>query len=271
MSMDFDVDANVDPINTPFPIVREDGSVKGIAWFEDFINAEDDADHPRTVDEISEPLEPHQILSSSTTILEAVEIFGSRRNRYFYVFHVDKITGVIFYSDLFKPLGRLAFLALALEIEDDALSLCRSPEVSDRCWNSLSLNRKDKAVEVFRRRYRRGPELHDANEDGRLVSLCRGHSDLALLIACTHLVDKATMLWKQRLVPGKEAEVLGFFNDLKEIRDKCAHPRLGEDELLPKEQLASFVNSAKRMRESLREARSGQVIVPPGHVLLDAV
>jgi hypothetical protein len=46
----------------------------------------------------------------------------------------------------------------------------------------------------------------------------------------------------------------GVFNDLKEVRDQCAHPGGGEQELVPKARLAHFVNSAKRMRDSLREA-----------------
>lgn len=39
-----------------------------------------------------EQLEPSEMLSSSTTILEAVELFGSRPNRYFYVIHVNEVT-----------------------------------------------------------------------------------------------------------------------------------------------------------------------------------
>jgi hypothetical protein len=55
------------------------------------------------------------------------------------------------------------------------------------------------------------------------------------------------------IAPATQADVLGFFNDLKEIRDQCAHPG-GEVELIRKKQLARFVHSARRMRLSLREA-----------------
>jgi hypothetical protein len=86
-------------------------------------------------------------------------------------------------------------------------------------------------------------------------------SDIGLLIECTNLVDKATMIWKQKLItPATQAEVLGFFNDLKEIRDKCAHPG-GEEELVPKERLAHFVDSAKRVRSSLRESMQTHGVV----------
>jgi hypothetical protein len=75
------------------------------------------------------------------------------------------------------------------------------------------------------------------------------------LIECTNIVDKATMIWKRRLISGAtRAEVLGLFNDLKEVRDQCAHPGGGQRDLIPKTHLAHFVNSAKRMRDSLRLA-----------------
>jgi hypothetical protein len=61
------------------------------------------------------------------------------------------------------------------------------------------------------------------------------------LIACTHLVDKARMIWKQRLITtATSKDVLGFFQELKTIRDLCVHP--GNEakslEALPKERLA---------------------------------
>ena len=43
------------------------------------------------------PLDPNELLSSSTTILDAVEIFGSQSNEYFYIIHTNKIIGVMFY------------------------------------------------------------------------------------------------------------------------------------------------------------------------------
>ena len=245
-------EADLDPFNNPSRVIRSDGSVKGMVWYEDYRQLEPD-DGPQTVDEVMQPLEPSEILSSSTTVLDAVEIFGSKPNRFFYVIHVNDIIGVVFYRDLFKPLGRLAFLALALEIEDQALALCRSASINERCWQSISDNRKRKAIELFKLRYECEPKLNGgAREKGDVSSLLRLPSDISLLIGCTNLVDKATMIWKQRLLPlAKQADVLGFFNDLKEIRDRCAHPG-SEGELLPKERLAHFVNSAKRMSGSLR-------------------
>ena len=123
----------------------------------------------------------------------------------------------------------------------------------ESCDRAVSDNRKRKAIDLFKVRYGREPQLNEATaETDVIISLTRrAPSDLSLLIGCTNLVDKATMIWKQRLIPpAKQADVLGFFNDLKEIRDGCAHPGL-DAELLPKERLAHFVNSAKRIRGSL--------------------
>ncbi len=74
------------------------------------------------------------------------------------------------------------------------------------------------------------------------------------LIACTNLIDKARMIWKEKLIPSDTlADVLRFFHKLQDMRNTCAHP--GEhDALLPKNDLGSFVNYAFKMRDSLRAA-----------------
>jgi hypothetical protein len=214
-------------MSNPSRVVDADGRIKGIVWFGNYFGVPDP--NERTVDDVMEKLEPDAIVSSSTTILEAVELFVSRPNYCFYVVHVNEIVGIVFYSDLFKPLGRLAFLALALEIEDQALALCRTPAIADRAWHALSENRRRMAIEVFRRRYGRDPDL-----SRNLRALVQPEqSDVSLLIACTNLIDKATMIWKMRLVEAANRDdVLGFFTDLKKIRDRCAHPG-SDEELIP--------------------------------------
>lgn len=243
-------DPNLDPFNNPSRVLGSDGSVRGIVWFENYWRLEHD-DGAQIVDEVMEHLEPNEIISSSTTILEAVELFGTKPNRYFYVVHVNEVIGVVFYGNLFKPLGRLAFLALALEIEDQALALCRSVPINERAWQSLSDNRRGMAIELFNRRYGREPNLDQHRQGARETFLLGQPPDISLLIGCTNLVDKATMIWKLRLIAGaNRAGVLGFFNDLKDIRDRCAHPGTDE-ELISKARLAEFVASAKRIRTAL--------------------
>jgi hypothetical protein len=248
------------PDYNPSRVVAGDGSIIGLVWHEysdPCSDPEDEDEDYHTVDEgtyiyhtVEEKmvkLEPNQIVSSSTTVLEAVELFANSPNGYFYVVHVNEIIGVVFYGDLFKPLSRLAFLALALEIEDQALALCRLPTIIDRAWQALSENRRGKAIELFKLRYRRDPSF------GRKPGLRELGlpSEMPILIGCTNLVDKATMIWKLRLVEAaSRADVLGFFKDLREVRDRCAHPG-SDEELIPKDRLAKFVETALRIRTSL--------------------
>ena len=124
----------------------------------------------------------------------------------------------MFYRDLFKPLGRLAFLALALEIEDQALKLCQSVPINEQCWFSITDPRKRKALDLFKLRYEREPELKADKGYGiswslnRLVAGLPQLPDVSLLIGCTTLIDKARMIWKQQLVDANTLkDVLGFF------------------------------------------------------------
>jgi hypothetical protein len=241
-------------MNYPSRIVDANGTVKGILWFENWGFIEF-GDEPSVVDEVAEQLEPNQFVSSDTNVFDAVQFFAMKENRYFYVLSRNEIVGVLFYQDLFKPLGRLAFIALALEIEDLALRLCRTESVIERCWLSIPNSRRLKAIELFKSRHKRDPQHSDLSKKPTLALLFtqrRNVSDLELLIESTHLVDKATMIWKQRLISeATRAEVLGFFNELKEVRDQCAHPGGDDLELIPKTRLAHFVSSARRMRDSL--------------------
>jgi hypothetical protein len=144
-----------DPIDLPSRIVDKKGDVRGVMLSTDFFNASASfADNDTVTEVVAEELPLNQLLSSATTILDAVELFARKEHRYFYVVHVDGIIGVIFYNDLFKPLGRLAFLALALEIEDLALKLCQSAQFRDRCWQSIPDSRKSYAIKIFELRVR---------------------------------------------------------------------------------------------------------------------
>lgn len=42
-----------------------------------------------------ERIDPHEFLSSATTILDVVELFGAKRNEHFYVIHVNEVIGVL--------------------------------------------------------------------------------------------------------------------------------------------------------------------------------
>jgi hypothetical protein len=268
-------DEGLDPINYPSRVVDSDNDTVGVVWYGDYAFEEDDEGRQWTqIDEVMQHLEPNRLLSSSTTILDAVELFASKDNEYFYVIDINKIIGVLFYTDLFKPIGRLAFLSLALEIEDLAVRLCQSPKLSEKCWLAISDERKRKSIDLFTRRFSRKPclklEVRDQIADGDLRDLTEvglekpslmqilrnpeRQSEMSLLIGCTQLVDKATMLWKQKLItPATRSQVLGVFKELRDVRDSCAHPG-NDEELLAKNRLGDFVISAMQMRKNLYEA-----------------
>lgn len=223
-----------DPYNDPSRVTDDTGDVIGILWFDNYYEADDSL----PVTELMDAIEPNEFLTASTSIFDAVEIFGKKSNTYFYVTETNDVIGVVNFRDLFRPIGRLAFLALTLEIEDEALTICQHPPLREKCWKSLSENRQKKASELFRVRYEREPN----------------DKDFSRLIECTHLVDKATMIWKQRLLDNAaRSDVLGFFKKLKIVRDRCAHPG-GDAQVLPRAELAGFIESARSVRKSLRKS-----------------
>ena len=220
--------------NDPSRVTDDQGDVIGILWFNDYYDADDSA----LVTEVMRNVEPHEFLNASTSIFDAVEVFGRKRNDYFYVTEINEVIGVLNFRDLFRPVGRLAFLALTLEIEDEALTLCQHPPIREKRWEVDLREPPEQGHRAIRLRYEREPN---------------SERDVSRLIECTHLADKATMIWKQRLLDNTaRSEVLGLFKKLRMVRDRCAHPG-GDARLLPREELADFIASANSVRKNLRE------------------
>ena len=127
----------------PCRVIGSDGNVVGMLSFNDVMacnatgsdetSSDETSDPVFIVDQIVENIEPHRFLSRDTTILDAVELFSASSETHYYVIHTNKIVGTLCFSDLFKPLGRLTFLALALEI-DVLFKQCIS-EAQPRCGN----------------------------------------------------------------------------------------------------------------------------------------
>lgn len=235
----------------PSPIIGQDGTV-GIVWFED-IDTE-----VTSLGEAMERLSPNQFLPATTTILDAIELFTAGNRNYYFVLHKDDITGVLYFSDIFKPLGRLAFLALALQIEQLALRLCQISGVCERCWKSLPPRRQRKAREQYQRRFGcPAGRISGKNITPKVRRVIRS------IVGCTYLVDKANMIWKCKLIPSAtRSSVLGFFSTLEEIRNLCAHPSAESDlvEALPRERMGEFVRNARKMQGDLKKSFSYHLI-----------
>jgi hypothetical protein len=147
---------------------------------------------------------------------------------------------------------------------------------------SISDNRKQMSLGFFRQRYHRKPRMGEAmraaisnteirdltegcpvNTRTEFYSDHGGEADVLRLIACTQLKDKATMIWKKQLITGSsKTDVLGFFDELRKVRDTCAHPG-HDDPILAQDRLADFVSSAMRMRKSLQEAIQNSTVEAP--------
>jgi hypothetical protein len=244
-------DLGFDPINNPSRVIDSDGAFIGMLWYDDYLMM-DRLEDKTIVEDVMRVVTPDECLSSSTAVMDAVSLFATRHHDLFYLIDVNQVSGVLRYRDLFKPLGRLTFLALALEIEDLAVRLCQSTFLRAGCWSALSEGRKDKAVEQFKLNYER--EVVRGEESS---------ADIFRLIGCTQLKDKASMIWKQRLIAGaRQADVLGVFERLREVRDRCAHPGDYKPPL-PKEDLAAFIKSERSLRSSLWEAMQKHNVEPP--------
>jgi hypothetical protein len=242
-------DPHFHPWDNPSRVIDAHGRILGMLSYEDcMLTGEEVEVEEFVVEDIMNRVEPHQILSCETTILDAVDLFGTKPNARYYVNRGNELIGYLEYTDLFAPLGRLAFLALALEIEAQALRLCQLASIRESCWLSISEQRKLKATQLFTKRFGREPKLEHEPTDWS--------PDIVNLIQCTQLADKATMIWKQKLInSATRVEVLGCFKQLRLIRDYCAHPGgNGPPSEFSKEMLHQFINSAKRMRSSFGES-----------------
>ena len=200
--------------------------------------------------------EPWQFLSSATTILEAVRLFTREFSATcFYVIHGNQVVGFLRYGNLFRPVGRLAFLALALEIEDQALKLCQHQPFRDAAWQSISDNRRCKAIELFRQRYACEPEQP---------------RDIYKLIECTQLSDKAVMIWKTKMISAasSRSELLRFFEQLRGIRDQCAHAQSPGSDLISIHKLSEFIDDAANMRKRLNELLLNHRVCRLQHALI---
>jgi hypothetical protein len=87
-------DPMLDPLNDPCRVIASDGRTVGMLWYNDWFDEEWEQKPEHTpVGEVMQPLEPNDLLSSETTILDAVELFGAKDNQYFYVLHVNDVVG----------------------------------------------------------------------------------------------------------------------------------------------------------------------------------
>ena len=232
-----------DDTGGPVRVIETNGTVPAMVRYE-AVFAISEAGEPFF--KAFEHLRPSDFLSADTSILDAISLFTSRQyDHLFYILEKNNVIGILYYSDIFKPLGRLTFLALALEIEQLALDLCSMLHLTDQCWEALSKNRQAMARAIYKKRHGHPPKK------------IKGKYALNEFIECTYLIDKANMIWKNRLIRASSRKsVLGFFHRLDEIRDLCAHAHFEYEleEKFPRKRFREFMETARDMKKNLVEA-----------------
>lgn len=226
-----------DELNDPVRILNDDGLLLGLFSSASVMNSQVDQygegieGDDFWVEDFVEEIKPSELIGADTTILEAVKIFARDERHRYYIVRRNEIVGYLEYAHLFKPVGRLAFLALALEIEDQARQLCQHHAFREDAWQSLPQGRRERAETLFRERHKKEPGKHDTRD----------------LIECTYLIDKANMVWKCKLIAGgSRSGLLGTFKKLERLRNFCAHPTSVVPNLSA-EELWNLVNEVKNL------------------------
>ena len=201
----------------------------------------------KDVSSAAEPILADDIVSADTPVLELVKLFSNESRVLYFVLHESQITGTIYYEDLLGSSFKLCLFALTLELEAVALDLAlQKPRVS---WSVMSDGRREKAMDVYRHRYKREPD------PGRLP--------FDHLLGCTTFIDKGTILKKRRLIAYGPDEIDSIFSEAERVRNSCAHTdpekELGRL-LLDRASLLGFINKTEEMIDSIR----GQLQNQPG-------
>lgn len=230
--------ADRDPMDA-VAIVVDDSRPVGSLSFEDLHT---DA---ITVSECMEPLTPDRLVSSTTSLIEALGLFYSDQKRVFFVLTNSTITHWLCYLHFSKLPFNLCLWALVLGLEQLMLELCQA--TPQRCLDLLPPNRLTKAKEIYRLR---GYSVDSQN---------REHAHR--LISCTNMIDKFTMLQRHPEAP-EVCSILQTERNLPsridKLRNGLAHAETDWDraeELLPSAELVPLIRMTEKLYDQLEKYR----------------
>jgi hypothetical protein len=187
----------------------------------------------------ADPIPADGIISAETQALELVRLFSKKSPYFYFVLQESQITGTIHYEDLLGSSFKLCLFALTLELETVALDLAlHKPTAS---WSVLSEGRREKAMDVYRQRYKREPTPERLPFDH--------------FLGCTTFIDKGTILKKRQLTAYGPGEVDSLFSEAERVRNSCAHTDPDKDFghlLLDRASLLGFINKTEEMIDSMR-------------------
>lgn len=168
------------------------------------------------------------VVSSDTTMLDLIENHAEiLDSRIIVVLTGNQLTGAIRRHELFSAAGRMALLALVLELEISATQLCYL--FAEDAFGALPEGRRSKALQVFAMRYgvaAKRPEKPDVTAAASHVADKNLRTiEFIQCVDCTTFIDKCTMLRKCKLtLELSNNELRRVFSAAEEIRNHCAHP-----------------------------------------------
>jgi hypothetical protein len=157
------------------------------------------------VQEVMTPLGHYAWVSADTPVLSLLEKVQSSDDDERLVLDGTEPTGQIRinWSLVKHPLFRLCLVALALELEEEALWLAVESGPAES-WNALP----------------RGRQMHAE----RQLKGKKWARDETNLLACTSFIDKGTILAKRRLLPIARRTVERVFREAEQVRNESVHP-----------------------------------------------
>lgn len=179
------------------------------------------------------------MVSADTPVLELVKLFTNDSPHFYFVLQESQITGTIHYEDLLGSPFKLCLFALTLELETVALDLALQKPVAS--WSVLSEGRREKAMDVYRHRYKRESDPERLPFDH--------------LLGCTTFIDKGTVLKKRELTTYGSNDIDSVFSDAERVRNSCAHTDPDKEFgrlLMDRTSLQGFITKTEDMMDSMR-------------------
>ncbi len=193
-----------------------------------------------TIKDSMEIVKPTSILSSDTTLFDAVSLFAKSMVPFFFVLKGNRFIGWLSHRDLNKPPLRVCLFAMLIDLEKMLLEvILLDPKLS---IENLSERRKKKAFDVYSMRGYKYQE--------------NGEPFLSKLLECTMLIDKFNIVQRTKSiidqVPALQKNE--FSSQAEKIRNDIAHPGMEDTicNLQTPDALWEFIQWAESMESQLQ-------------------
>lgn len=217
-------EGGLDPMEQ-IALATKDGETEGLVYYEMLYTE-------KKFSECLTEIKPDAIMSSSTSLINAVRAFSNSSHPVFLILHEKWFKGWLTYKNLHTPAFRYCLLAMLITLEQTILDTILSfPNESIKC---LTDGRLTKAKELYIiRKY----NYNDKNE-----------TFPSKLLECTTFIDKFSILRKLiktgviKAIPVLEDKE--FCRVAEKLRNEIAHPGLEEQssELLSRKMLWHFID-----------------------------